>query len=1391
MMNKNSELELSCKVMKKVLITILLLNLFVVKQAFASFSLLDLVSLNSQLSNNAILCIHQDLYGFMWFGTYDGLNLYDGKKVTTFRYEINNPNSLSGNTIHNIQAAEDGYLWISTQRGLNKFSLKERQSVETYMQYKRVDLIAVDKNGNSWMINKDNYLLFYDSSIKKMWEIPAEGIQLSEIRSMFADKAGRICLILKDARLQYLTLSDMPARKEAPYALSVSEVSFHNEEIMQVFYEDGQVYFIDKYHNLFVYDSFKHMKILLRNISDMVAQYGLVSSLRLFQNEVYLAFMHSGLLKFDASTHDKKPELINMTVGIFGLLKDRFQEAVWVGTDGLGVELYCSEKNNFGNILLSNLPFVAKRPVRAFYTDEENTLWVGTKGDGIIRIKDYASFKNSKIPAENIQHFIGMHENPVYSFVRSRFNKDDLWIGTDGNLSYYSYKENKVYPVKERAGQLPAIANVHSFCEVNDSTLWLSSRGLYKVVIDKTKHPYEIKRKECYPFLRDNVWINDEFYSMIYNGGSVLFLGSRGGYGVSRFNINDSTSTSVLTNVAIGDVISLYIDEDSTLYVGTSSGLIQVSGDDGKAKDKIKQFTREDGILNDMIHGILEDNFGIIWLSTSKGLVKYNPRNGAFFNVKSMHIGVSEFSDDAYWKCPITGRLFFGGVNGLVWIEPEMEQTINTYEPDLLFTELDCSGSKKTLYEYNENTHKVLKLKSNQNTFQLTFAVLDYINGDNYDYFYLLDNYNDQWISLKKENKIRFTNLLPGDYTLKVKYRNDVVSADDKVYTLRITVLPPWYLSTVAFLIYSLLFAASLVLAAFYVRRKFAQKQQALARRLKEEQKEKMYESKLNFFANVTHELYTPLTLINGAVDQIQKGEVNQNTQKYLSVLHNNVLSLNELIQEILDVRKIEEADVRLSVLKNVCLSEIFDKLLTSFSVLAGQNKVELITSIPDNLYWNTDSKGFRKIISNLLSNALKYTPVGGFVKLTVTAEDNALKIVVRNSGKGIEPGKLSSVFNRDCILEETDVNANNQMTARNGLGLYICYSIVKMLKGEITANSVVNEYTEFVVTLPKLSLDEVLDTDEQPVAEFAAEPSAEPDGKPVVKSDVESVEKPTADVPGENNAEKVSKIDVNSVVEVSVPHVLIVDDNKDIVELVADLLSPYCQPLKAFSVKEALELLKKQTPSLVITDIMMPEIDGFSFIRMLREDKYCKRLPIIALSAKTDNLDQVKGYELGVDAYITKPFSSDVLVSVVCRFLTNKVEMKNYYDSVDSSFEYIHGKLLHQKDKKFIEDVLEIIKKNISNSELGPELIANEMKTSTRNLYRQMKKIIEISPTELVKDYKLSYAAKLLMTTNLSVKEIIYKVGITNKSYFYNEFFKKYQLSPKQYKGAKTENEE
>ncbi len=1337
-------------------IVFLLICLFVYRGISASYSLYNLENLNNQISNRAVLCMHQDKYGFMWFGTYDGLNLYNGKEVITFRFQSDNSHSLSGNTIHNIISCDDSHLWIATQLGLNKFNLKERVVDESYPEYKKVDLITNDSKGNTWLINRDHVISYYDVQEKKFREIQLKGTFREDVKSLFLDKEGRLCLVKKNGILQYVTMETDPVKKN--YSLFVKDIDFHDKEIRQAFYEKDQIYFIDQELNLFVYDDSKQHKILIRNISGIISKYGLISSLSFFQNEIYMAFMHSGLVKFNVSNHDQ-PELVNMEIGIFGLMRDRYQDALWVGTDGQGVGLYYSEKDKFGNILLSNLPFTAKRPIRAFYTDSENALWIGTKGDGIIRIKDYDKFSNGRIPAANIQHLVtheGLYENPVYCFIRSKFNTDDLWIGTDGNISYYSYRDKQIHVVEDNPDIGPLLTNVHTLCEINDSTLWVSSKGLYEVTIDKTKKPYRIKRKNSYTFQKDGNDISDEYYSMVYDGKGYIFIGSRRGYGTIRLNIHDKkyhfVSMAKADIRAIGDVISLHMNKDSVLYIGASSGLTQIKMFRDK-ENAIKQFNRNDNIINDMIHGILEDNMGIIWLSTNKGLVKYNPQNDSFFNVKSSQIGVVEYSDDAYWRCPITGRLFFGGVNGLTWIEPKNGKEMPAYEPKLLFTDFTHFGQVQTLYDHNEDHLRKLKLPAGKNTFQIAFAVLDYINGDNYDYSYQLENYHTHWVSLQKENKINFINLPPGDYVLKVKYKNDVVNGDNKIFSLPIIILPPWYLSTIAYVSYLLLMILCISSIIYYIRWKFHQKQSVVARRIKEEQREKLYESKLRFFTNVTHELYTPLTLINGALEQIKKEEgkdVNSRLKKYFGILQNNVISLNELIQEILDYRKIEESEINPYTLKNVSVTHLVDNLLTSYAELALQNRIELIASVPDDLYWSTDRASFKKIVSNLLSNAFKYTPVGGTIRVNISITKGSLKIEVYNTGRGIEPDKLKTVFNRYHILENADVNANNQMTARNGLGLFICQSMTQLLQGEISVESEVNEYVRFTVLLPDLT------------GQFK-----EPEEKPVIEK------KP--DIPEEVNF---NKTEDNSEI-----YVLVVDDNQEIVEMVGDILSPYYTILKAFSAQEALNIMKKQTPDLVITDIMMPEIDGLSFIHMIRKNKYNKHLPVIALSARVEDRDHVKGYDAGADAYIAKPFSSEVLVSIVHRFLANKEEIKNYYDSAESVFEFTHGKLLHQEDKEFTDQVLAIVKENLTNEDLRAEFVAEKMGISTRALYRQLKRILDVTPTEFIKDFRFSYAAKLLISTNLSVKEIVYRIGITNKSYFYNEFQKKFNAPPKQYK--------
>jgi len=1349
--------------MKKLLLILLFCTS--AQQVFSAFSLFNVENLNNRLSNNAILSMYQDHYGFMWFGTYDGLNLYNGKEVTTFRFESGNPHSLSGNSIHRIMPADEDHLWVITQIGLDKFSLKELNVVESYTDYKKVELITSNGKGEMWLINNNDYLTYYNGQKNKMYDIPWEGTGLQDIKSIFVDENDQLCFIQREGKLQFITLTENKNKKDKPYSLAITGKSFHDKQINSVFYEDGQICFIDEEYNLFIYDKAKDRKVFLRNLKKVINKYGVITSMCFFRNDIFIAFVYNGLIKLNMANSEEL-EQINTTIGIFSLLKDRNQQAMWVATDGRGVNLYYEEKDTFGNILLEDMPFMAQRPVRAIYTDEYNSLWIGTKGDGIIKIRDYESFNNKLIPARNVEILSKGREDykkPIYHFLRSKYNKNDLWIGAD-NLYYYSYKNNEIYDVEisDPSGwKFPD--DVHTLCEVNDSTLWVSSKGLYEVILDKKATPYKIKSSKKQVFLKEGNDMDDFFYSMIYDGDSILILGSRRGYGAIRFNIYEKSyrfiSMENADNKGLGDAICLHI-RDSILYIGASSGLTRVDRM-GEKENQIKQFGRKDGIINDMIHGISEDNSGIIWLSTNKGLVKYNPKNDSFFNVKSSKIAVSEFSDNAYWYCPFTNRLFFGGINGLSWIEPKKEG-----EADLLFTGLILSGKRQSLVDYNKDDTRKIILQADHHTFQIEFAVLDYINGSNYDYSYLLENYDTGWVSLRKENKISFTKLLPGEYILKVKYKNDVVN-ENKVFTLPITVLPPWYLSNIAYTIYIFLFTALVLFLFFYVNRKFRKKQEMVAARIKREQKEKLYESKMKFFTNVTHELYTPLTLINGAVNRIVHASRPDQMRKYADILQSNVAGLNELIQEILDYSRIEEGHVDQLKLQRISVTDLLNDLLSSFITLVSKNNIELSVSGPENLYWYTDKSRMKKIVINLLSNAFKYTPEKGEIKIDVREENEYLKIVIYNTGKGIEEERLGSVFNRFQVLEETDVNANDQMTARNGLGLSICYSMTKLLKGDLKVRSEINRFTEFTVILPSLTDNEA--------------------------SKRESDKRETKEINGKTRAEdqllKTTLLPVQD--NNSSLYILVVDDNKEIVELISDILIPHYNVLKASGVAEAREILKKQTPALIITDIMMPETDGLSFIRMLREDKYNKHLPVIALSAKVDETDVIKGYATGADTYITKPFSPDILLSIVDRFLINKEEIKSYYETAESAFTYNSGKLMHIEDRKFIETLSEIVKENINNPELGPEFIAERMKISSRNLYRQLKKILSVSLRDFIKDYRLSYAARLLLTTNLTVKEIIHKIGFSNKSYFYNEFFRKYNTSPKQYQEANKEKKE
>lgn len=1308
---------------------------------------------NIDLSNNAIIDIYQDDRGYMWIGTYDGLNLFNGRNTYVYRFEPDNKNTLCSNIINKISDGGPGYLWVSTSMGLNRFSLKDRKVTESYPEYPECLLIATDSLENTLVVSRKNFISCHTSRTASFQDIYTRDITPETARLLFVGEQGRFYLLSSDGVLKQL----IPDYSKLPLTIKTKENKIHDKPIEQAFYEEGVLYYVDADNKLYRYRTEENKETYLSDLSGWMEKYGKVARVVSFQSKLYLVFRNGLLLD-----PDKPEEAIDLNIGVFSMFKDKKQQILWIGTDGQGLRMLYDKYERFDGLALEDLPFVMLNPVRSVYTDEDKTLWFGTKGDGFVRIKEYDSYAKGEIPLDRIARYTtadGLSNNRVYCFFKSLYHPL-VWIGTDGpGLSYYSYEDEKVHTLPSKIDT--RIRYVHSICEINDSTLWMATTGdgLIEVVLERDKSGLTVKYLQSYLLEKDGKICN-EFYSMYYDGKSTLYLGSRGGYGMARFDLltrqYDFMSMNNSANQAIGDVLSLCYSSDSTFYLGASSGMTRMKCDQSGTCE-FWQYDRSDGISNDMIHGILEDKDKCIWLSSNKGLTKYNPHNNFFHNYGSQELMVTEFSDDAYWKCPYTGRLFFGGVDGLVWIDPQNDRQ-ESYSPDLHFFELKMGDETFSLYDYADANPGPVTIPPDVSTFTISFVATDYIHGDNYEYSYLLQDYNTAWTELQKSNEISFTKLPYGNYTLKVRYKNDVYDSNAREYLLPLKILPPWYLSTWAIAVYILLAILLAGVLVYWLNRRIAEKQQQVARKIHEEQKEKLYEAKLNFFANITHELCTPLTLINGVGDYIQTYAENTSDNKlkrYIRILRDNVASLNELIQEILDFRKIEEAGLNYFSIRRISVPDIIRRQYESFTPIAEQNGIKFVLSLPDQLYWNTDPTGLKKILVNLISNAFKYSDEAGEIRISATAENKSLIIRVYNSGKGISETDLKTIFDRYRILGDLEGNNYTQTTSRNGLGLFICHSIVQSLHGTIEVKSEEGRFAEFIVRLPHLEAEE----------EEAEPENEEPETVPVLSSPIDETGLPGIISP-ENK-----------------PCVLVVDDHKDIVWLIKESLSEAYTIVEAYGVEEAIRLMEKQTPALIITDIMMPEIDGMELISRVKSDKFTRHIPLIVVSARISEHDQAEGLDLGADAYLTKPFSAVVLRSVVNRLMTSKKELKDYYYSPESAYEQSGGQLIHQEDKEFMDAVTAIIRENLDKETLRLELIAEKMGMNTRSLYRRFKKISPLTPSDFIKDYRFNYAAQLLVTTNLSVQEIIYKVGISNRSYFYREFAAKYNQTPTEYR--------
>lgn len=780
------------------------------------------------LSNSAVLCLFQDNTGLMWFGTYDGVNCYDGRSMEVFRSDFSAPKALSNNVIHSIQQADNNCLWVSTHLGINRLSQDTRQVVG-YYDFADDYYLHSNSKGNTWVVSHDG-IYYYNTSCKRFMQVQNLKVSIEDMDKrafvtddgvlwIFPQHTGELLQVSQDA-FDCDTLSIYS---------TVSSANFHAKPIEDVFYQNGVLCFVDSEYDLYVYDISRQSKIYIRNLSPLVQKYGTIAGIALFYEDIIIGFRTNGLVRLRTSQKYQE-EVVDRNIRIYSIYRDPHQNVLWVASDGQGTIMYAKKYSIATNLILNQLSSNLSRQVRSVMTDNRGGLWFGTKGDGLLHIPDYresvdASSVTVYSPGgkQNAASYIRWNkEFTVYKLVQSHY-MDGFWIGSgDPGLFYYSFADQALHGVENLSAQP---TEIHGIYEENDSVLYVvtAGSGFRKLILEKRAGGIRLKSQKSYHFFHGQREVT-MFYPMLAEGDSILWLGSRE-KGLVRFDKRTEEykviSLKEMLQKSVDDVLSLYRTKEGLLYVGTTSGLVCLNFN-GKQMEAT-YIGREQGLLNDMIHGILEDESGLLWLGTNRGLIKYNPINGsshAYYYSAGVQIG--EFSDDAYYMCPYTRELFFGGINGLLYLDKEM-QTAPEFYPDILLRKLTIGRTQVLQGDYYTDDGKALQFKGTEISFTLSFVVPDFLSGEDIEYSYQLEGYDKDWTSFSSINEASYTGVPAGDYIFKVRYKRDVFDTEYRHFSIPVHILSPWYRSAPAYLIYFIFFLLLLGYVVYLLRKNFLQ----------------------------------------------------------------------------------------------------------------------------------------------------------------------------------------------------------------------------------------------------------------------------------------------------------------------------------------------------------------------------------------------------------------------------------------------------------------------------------------------------------------------------------------------------------------------------------------
>ena len=1302
------------------------------------------------LSNSSVTCIYQDSSQLMWFGTWDGLNVYNGSGFRTYKFEPDNPNTISNNVIRNIVEEAAGIVWVATDYGINRIDTRRDRIDRFYPGYEqsgpageRVFSVAASPDGEVFCAATGWGIARYDARTQRLAAFNIPHFNSSEIRGVYAPAPNTLLLHTVRGRLVRMRYA-LPAAGD-PEVRETEEL-FPDGSVEALFECPRTIYAATADSTIFGYDR------RTGGVSALAAALppskgGVCAAAELPDGRLAFAFGASGARFYDPVTRRfaDVPELAG--VNVLSLLSGS-QQILWAGTDGQGVlELY-EDDIEFNKTDNRRIFGGKSSPVRAFFEDGRGDMYVATKGNGIYVLRADGS------PGGVYDRSNGLDNPFVYALAEGYGN--DMLIGHDGvGIDVLDFSTGRISPIEPlegtRFGSVYAIRR-----DPANGMLWLGTNGygLVGLRLDRSDDGrYTIREQRIYVNDKsdDTSLGNNVVFSIAPAGDGRLWVGTRGG-GLNLFDPRSGrfaryTTSSGDRPISSNDILSLYTGRDSTLWVGTGYGLNRLCRDaDGGIG--FERYTEKEGLPNNTIHGILEDDAGLLWLSTNKGLARLDPVSGqvvGYYKFKALQN--NEFSDGAYYRGR-DGKMYFGGVDGFNRFDPDNIR-MRSYAPPVLINSF--SVRQRPLSDFRADREIVLS--HGENFFSIQFSALEYIRNESCEYAYILRGFDDDWVYAGTDNTAVFTNVPPGSYEFSVRATNGDKVWGDRVASLRIRVRPPWWNTTGAYVIYLLLAAGAVYAIYFIANERIEQRRRLLIESMTRRQQSDSYEAKLRFFTSVAHEFCTPLTLIYGSGEQLLSSyTLSPDVARHVRIVKNNAARMQRLIGELMDFRRVDTGHYEPRYTE-VNVSELLSSIADNFNEVNGQRRIDLRMSLPEaDVVIVSDRDALEKILYNLVSNAYKYTPVGGWIEMTLLRERGRTTFRIANSGKGIKPEDIANVFNRFEILDNFERSAHEGRIMRNGIGLALAQSLAKTLSGEIAVVSKTGESTTFTLSLPEVSRDRIVGTEAQAGA-----------GVPLPEAEEETR---TEAQPHDEGDRAV---------------ILVVDDEEQIRDLIGEILGGEYTVLRAADGVEAIDILKRRRPDLIISDISMPNLDGLGLLRYLKENEITRYIPFVFLTFKTDVEQEIHGYELGGEAYISKPFHPKHLLAVVHRILTDRQSLRNYYNSAISTSDVYEGSTIDADDKKFIVQLTRTIEENLVDENLSLNFLCDKMCVSRMGLYRKIKEITQMTPSEYIRSVKLKHATHLLRTTGMTIQEIMFCSGFNNKSYFYREFAKVYRMSPKE----------